>query len=385
MLSEQGKHEEALKHYELAYKHSPHSKYFRKLLDEAKAKLGEAADVSDEDTGFSARYVENEIRDLSEKEKRPIRKACAAVNERVEQIRKMIAYKGTEPVVHYTQLRIADIVVMNKDARLRYSNVVFMNDPEEGKILVDFLLDSSLKNAFEKGKLEEDNNIYLGSFLPEDKADYLVMWRTYGKNEMNEEATGCSITLQRKFFDNEDTGLYTDMRSGDTDPTERQALYHVLYFDKAKGTLVMEGNKEMIRGVNKAMKELKSQLATLISLKDKKDKKDEGAKNSAINKFIYRYVSELTYFFKSADYQFERELRVIKYYLPGDAAVKTDLYSTVLPRRLYIESTNHVRPNISRIILGPKVLHPERWMYLDAVMKQNNHDIDLEHSKVKFQ
>jgi hypothetical protein len=159
----------------------------------------------------------------------------------------------------------------------------------------------------------------------------------------------------------------------------------VLYYDKEKQGLVIEGNKEIIKGVSKELKELRSRLGNLLRLKDKKDKRDEGVKNSAINKFVYRYVSELTYFFKSSDYQFEKELRVIKYYMPGDAAVKTDPFSNLLPRRLYIESTNNVRPSISKIILGPKVPHPERWMYLEAVMKQNNHDLALEFSKVKFQ
>ncbi len=385
MLNQQGKLDEAIGYYEKAAACAPYSKYFKKLLDEAKAKAGHPVDIESEGTMFSARYVESEITALTEEEKKPIRKACAIVNARVEQIRNLMVYRGTEPVVHYTQLRLADIVVMNKATKLRYSNVVFMNDPEEGKILTDFLLDNSLRAAFEKGKLREDNNIYLGSFLPEDKADYLVMWRTYGKNELKEEATGCSLTLHRAFFDKEDRGLYTDMRSSEIDPTERQALYHVMYYDKEKGALVKDGNKDTVLAVNVAMEKLKIELHALLQLKDKKDKNDEGVKNSAINKFVYRYVSELRYFFKSADYQFEKELRVIKYYMPGNEAVKTDTAGDYLPRRLYIESTNLVRPNLTKIILGPKVPHPERWMYLDAVMKQNGHTMKLEFSKCKFQ
>lgn len=386
MLSRQGKHQEALKYYRLAYEHAPYSKYFKSQLDEATAKAGEAVNIENDETRFSAQYVEKEINDWPEEEKRPIRRICAAINEQVELIRKLMVYKGNAPVVHYTQLRTADILVMNKEAKMRYSNVVFMNDPEEGKVLLDFLLDAPLKSAFEKGTLQEDNNIYLGSFLPEDKADYLVMWRTYGKNEFKEEAAGCSITLKRRFFDKEDSGLYRDMRFGHTDPTDRQALYHVLYYDKEKQRLVWEGNnKDMVQEVTTHMKLLQNELAALLLLKDKKDKKDEGKKNMAINKFVFRYVSELRYFFKSADYQFEKELRVIKYYLPKDSAVKTDIRGDLLPRRLYIESTNVVNPHIAKIILGPKVPHPERWMYLDAVMQQNNHDTELEVSKCKFQ
>jgi hypothetical protein len=120
-------------------------------------------------------------------------------------------------------------------------------------------------------------------------------------------------------------------------------------------------------------------------LKDKSDRKDGGIKNTAINKFVYRYISELRYFFKSADYQFEKELRVIKYYLPGDGNVKVDTTATELPRRIYIESTNKVHPNIAKIILGPKVPHPERWMYLNVLMKQSNYEITVAPSNCKFQ
>lgn len=385
MLSKQGNHKEALAYFELAHQYAPHSKYFKKLLDDEIAKGGEAVTVQEEAVRFSAHYVEKEILHLPEHEKPAIRKACAAINEQVELIRKLIVYKGSAPVVHYTNLNTADIVIMNPEARLRYSNVVFMNDPEEGKVLLDFFLDTPLKHAFEKGTMEEDNNIYLGSFLPEDKADYLVMWRTYGKNELKEEAAGCSITFKRAFFDSEDSGLHVDMRFGETDPTDRQALYHVLYYDKEKCTLVSDTMPEMVEDVNRHMKELQKELAALLLLKDKSDICDEGKKNAAINKFVYRYVSELRYFFKSADYQFEKELRVIKYYLPKDAAVKVETSINRLPRRLYIESTNLVRANIAKIILGPKVAHPERWMYLDAVMAQGGYNMDLEFSRCKFQ
>lgn len=385
LLARRGDHTTALHYFELAYKYSPYSKYFKKLYDEARARSGEAVTTSKEDISFSANYVEKAIAELPEHEKRQIRQACAVINERVERVRSLIVYKGTAPVVHYTQLRTADIMVMNAEARLRYSNVVFMNDPEEGKVLLDFLLDTDMRASFERGTRQEDNNIYLGSFLPEEKADYLVMWRTYGKNELKEEAAGCSITLRRNFFDKQDAGLYTDMQFGKVDPTDRQALYHVLYYDKGKGLMVADGNKEMIDNVTEQIAKLQQELTALLKLKAADDINDTGVKNTAINKFIYRYVSELRYFFKSSDYQFEKELRVIKFYMPHEEAVKTDRYATELPRRLYIESTNTTRPHISKIVLGPKVPHPERWMYMDVVMKQNHHDMKMEVSKCKFQ
>ncbi len=36
-------------------------------------------------------------------------------------------------VAHYTKLKVADILTSADESRMRYYNVVYMNDPEEGK------------------------------------------------------------------------------------------------------------------------------------------------------------------------------------------------------------------------------------------------------------
>lgn len=168
-------------------------------------------------------------------------------------------------------------------------------------------------------------------------------------------------------------------------PTDKQALYNVVYVERATNDLSPENNLTDTSELTKQIRDLKLELSNLLQLKNKNDKLDEGLKNSVINKFVFRYLSEFRYFFKSSDYHFERELRVVKYYLPNDYNVKVDMNSDVLPRRIYIESSRYAQHYISRIILGPKVPHPERWMYLEVLMNKVREDFKLMTSECKFQ
>ena len=114
-------------------------------------------------------------------------------------------------------------------------------------------------------------------------------------------------------------------------------------------------------------------------------------KSLAINKIIYRFLTEIRYLFKSSDYAFENELRVIQYALPSsnikDNLVKVDDNGGLsLPRRLYIESNKPVRQYISKIYLGPKVPNPQIWMYLETTMKMKGYNkMELKISETKFQ
>jgi hypothetical protein len=99
---------------------------------------------------------------------------------------------------------------------------------------------------------------------------------------------------------------------------------------------------------------------------------------------LYHSLSELRYFFKSADYYFENELRVIQFATHADV-VKIDTESGFLPRRMYIESSKEIKPHIKKIILGPKVQYPERWIYLEELMKREGHNMDMSFSNCQYQ
>jgi tetratricopeptide (TPR) repeat protein len=320
----------------------------------------------------------------------------------IESIRKHSSenIKRVKSVTHYTKLHVADSLLQDiyikndtnvgseSGSRFRFYNAVYMNDPEEGQALLNYLNNTEINKSFENGKGTEENGIYLGSFLTAsvignnalNHDDELVMWRTYGKDERNNEAVGCSIAIDTNFFDNQREYLqFPAIEINTKKQPLNQPLYEVIYYDHRNSKFI--GNKKQRTKIKKDVDGLRNSLLQLIKLKEKGS---EGSKkNRAIDKIVYILLSEVRYFFKSSDYAFENELRVIQFLPSSDKNVKID--STSLPKKLYVESNKSIQKFINKIILGPKVSHPERWLYLEAIMKKSGHPIKLEFSKQKFQ
>ncbi|MBL7777270.1 MAG: tetratricopeptide repeat protein [Chitinophagales bacterium] len=382
----------AIEAFTEALKIDPENSIFQEQLNIAKAEHGEKVELEQlQET--SPVFIEKIVSHLLEQKAIDTRMAknvriySARINNTLNQIRALIAYTEEKDVAHYTKLDVADIIAMNKDAKLRYSNEVFMNDPQEGKVFLNFINDTDIACAFESGKLGDDNNVYLGSFLPEENSDYLVMWRTYGKNKDNEEATGCSLVLSHDFFDKTisplESSLVPNTKSATSPTTDNQVLYRVVYIDPFTNKLSPDPKQtDLVPTLDGLLHTLKSQLSDIVKLKTKKS---HVLLNHSIDKIIYRYVSEVRYFFKSAEYQFERELRIVKYYLPEQDVVKVNPVNNPLPRTVYVESNKPVVPHLKKIILGPKVQHPKRWLSLEVQLKQQSYDVNIYQSECRFQ
>jgi hypothetical protein len=156
------------------------------------------------------------------------------------------------------------------------------------------------------------------------------------------------------------------------------SLHKVVYYNKLTKKLIGTNTKE----IQSALIRLERELITVISFKD--NNRDNSKLTLAINNIVYYVITEISYFFKSADYSFENEERVILYMPPYSPLVKIE-ERTILPKRLYVESKNPFRKHVRKVILGPRVAHPDRWTYLKAKMIKNNFKIELVPSICKFQ
>jgi tetratricopeptide (TPR) repeat protein len=290
-------------------------------------------------------------------------------------------------VAHYSNLKVLDLLVMNENTHLRYSNAVFMNDPEEGKTLIDYLdfLEEQgkevpeIKEAFYNIEQKEKTNFYLGSFLPvkDFHEDELLMWRTYGKDENSNEAAGCCMIIDVDFFDTKDLKFIAVGKQLDKELSDKaHPLYKVIYCNKRKGRI--EGEESTL--IDGKLHKLKGALKKLLGQKVPGDIK----LNKAIDRVLYHSLSELRFFFKSADYSYENELRVIQF-ATHDGIVNIDTTTGQVPRKMYIESTKEIKPHLKKVILGPKVLHPERWMYIEEWMKRKGYKIEMAYSICHFQ
>ncbi|MCD6012480.1 MAG: Tetratricopeptide 1 repeat-containing protein [Flavipsychrobacter sp.] len=367
---------DALTDFDTAYKihQDPRIKL---SIDRTKANLGQPV-VKGTDTPTHPFYLFIEgIEDLEKNDQNRITQRIDDVFTFFDKIRIHAANGIEDFVAHYTTLKVADLIVTVDNSRLHYYNAVYMNDPEEGQTLINALGSSAISEAFKRIAKVEENNVYIGSFLPSvHHEDELVMWRTYGKDEFKNDAAGCSIVLDINFFDSDRSYFNTEIR--DPSIITSQSLYQVLYFNKR--------TKKISNDIdNKIANDLDSLKQSLLDLLSLRDKVVDSKKNLKIDKIIYLVVSELRYLFKSADYAFENELRVIEFAPPENNKVQIDHNDNRIPKRVYIESTKLVQPYIKKIVLGPKVPHQNQWTYLDVIMRKKGYKIELRPSICKFQ
>lgn len=310
-------------------------------------------------------------------------------------------------IAHYTSLKVADLLLMGKSRRLRYSNEVFMNDPQEGKILFQCLEDfefglneqnhrrntSKIWQAIEQAEANYEPSCYIGSFIPatDNHEDELVMWRTYGKDEKGNEASGCCIVLEEQMFDRLELDNISTVL--EEQKFKRQFLYQVLYYNTRNKRFE---NSEL----QDKMSKLADQVKNILNETEKYAKEMESIIKEqfiqAVNEIIFLSLSDIRYLFKSADYQFESELRVM-HYAPAHSGkldhkrtqVNIDEHSEFIPRRLYIESSREVKQYIDKIIIGPKVINPEKYHYLKAKSvidcKKSEKPIEVQKSTCQYQ
>jgi tetratricopeptide (TPR) repeat protein len=334
--------------------------------------LEEQIKLGDEKTAETQTLSHSEAK---EEDKKTYIDTGKKLDELIDSISKA-AKSEVKAVVHYTKLFVADIYVKAATSKMNYSNAIYMNDPNEGRILLNYIDNADIKNAFERGEKLSELSVYLGSFLPAEDGDMepghndeLVMWRTYGRDGDGNEACGCSIIIDSKFFkppvsmDKPVTGENADV------------LCKVIYIKdmgKAQQLLI---DKES--GIEDTIGEFKNQLLNLIKLKSTYD--PQHAFSIMIDKLVYKKYSKIAYLFKSADYEYEHEIRVMKYVPRNSDTIKCyPVENKGKPGKLYVESVNPVFPFIQKIYLGPKVQDSPHWsLYLDYQIKQMQNEYKL--------
>ena len=90
-------------------------------------------------------------------------------------------------------------------------------------------------------------------------------------------------------------------------------------------------------------------------------------------------IEEIRYLFKSVDYKYEEELRILQYanLIPDNKKIKID-YSPEFGK-LYVERENPIQ--IEKVIFGPKFPNPE---YVTPLLKLLDEKINYEKSMIKF-
>ena len=276
-------------------------------------------------------------------------------------------FEKLKKIGHYTNIEVIPCIIVkeinNKDdsdtkGRLLLSNANYMNDPSEGKILLEYLntIDKSFSSLFYKNEFEV-SSVYLSSFTT--AIDNLPMWSQYGNN-----GKGCCIVFNKNYFDKpkEVHDITDNLKENEKVRQDECVLYRICYIDdKNNEYKFQEKDKEIERCLKNISKNLKN------------------INNQNEKKIILKYLEQIRYLFKSSDYEHEEEYRILKNVPINSKKIITREDVKPVPK-LYVKIESKLN-QISEVILGPKVDFPD---YISPYIKYCDEKIEIRKSKVKF-
>ena len=292
--------------------------------------------------------------------------------------------------------------------KTRLYNANYMNDPEEGIVIEQML-------GLDRRDVLEPSSWFLMSFT--NKTDDLAMWSQYG-----DDAKGVCLVLreddfsrftsfndvswrqeknflefsdkmyllkselnsgfEKSIFRSESENSVDTVNDEGTEPNSVEKdsdskgnsdyLYRIAYVKHTEENLKLERTELFEKS---EIEELEKLLNSL------KEKLDIGSKITEKNyqDAISECIEEIRYLFKSVDYKYENELRILRYANldPSNKEIKIDKSSGV--GKLYIERKNSIQ--IGEVIFGPKFPNPE---YVTPLLKLLDENIDYKKSTIKF-
>lgn len=272
------------------------------------------------------------------------------VSELVQQIKDLLLFKET-CVSHYTSISTVQLLVLN-ESPMRLSEGSFLNDTSEGQELFKFL-DFTINKSLGENEEIFTKRPFIGSFIDSAKYNDLTLWRMYGKEAL-EEAKGCSITinvneLKEAIQAKINPSVTIVPAKGDDKEFYRVAYRNGEIFDFAGA------NPTQKKKLGLAMKALKDVI-------QKFKKKTRKGKNEELE--MIELLNEIAYLFKSVEYQYENEIRLVITDAIGFEK-KIDFNATNFipsksPNKVYIDLVP-VLPLLKSITIGPKVDKPEEW------------------------
>lgn len=279
---------------------------------------------------------------------------------------------------HYTSGKVLqEILKQEKNkkyqitSKSRLSNVNYMNDPSEGKVLNQFLtLDSQLQQVTLK-----PSPWFLMSLTR--AIDRLEMWAQYGC-----QAKGVCLILSPSDFLKRDLALgpknfkdkqEKNMSNIDLNEVNGDFIYRIGYLsnsgqnddilEKKYNTYLSETG---IYIINDSLNRMKERVLAIDS-------------SSKLFEVVNEILDEIRYLFKSADYSYESELRILKY-VPLEADnEKIKINDSGEVAKIYIERDNPIK--IEEVIFGPKFPNPENVTPLLHLLDNN---IKFSQSKIPF-
>lgn len=319
----------------------------------------------------------------------------------------------TRKIAYYTTLKnfsyIFDELYLDKDDKcpkvdkdhqrndtkncLTVMNSKYMNDPNEGVVLLNELTRNLDSNALFSGKTANDftssifdeNLVFLKSFT--EQIDKLTMWNRYANDYDGEgkNSNGCCVFVSPECFVN--TKFSKTGRELSDNDWDDYRLYRVVYISP-KGEIIKERNKGLHKNVYTLYANLLmlfEQLNSCLNKYSEVHPKDKSNLNRTVEKSLGKSLKKIIFLFKYDDYSDEQESRLI---LLRDKAHQDDI--RLIPGELPMLAINpFFQVFVNGIILGPNVRNAEKWKpyfqyQLNKMWEKSPNNADLDTSKELF-
>lgn len=254
---------------------------------------------------------------------------------------------------HYTSLSTVSKLINKDGSHLRLTNGRQMNDPFEGKNLLEYIFGDSHSDWISTKR-------FITSLTTVQ--DSLPMWNNYA-----EGATGAMLIYDKTYLMNISKLNYV-------------GIYKVAYI-----SLNSKKNKIEIKS-NNLTKENKKYLVTEINklkkLFEKETKKSNSDEKKETMRVYLNKLQEIDFLFKKSDYAYEEEYRIVA----NTENKNTELEVRVEENQLlnfpflycYLKS-NQIK--YSKLLLGPKSVSID---YIAPYVNHCDESIKIEISKIKF-
>jgi hypothetical protein len=303
----------------------------------------------------------------------------------VQKIKNQLVVKNPENLRfgHYTTGKVLQLFLKQEEktryeikVKSRLNNVDYMNDPSEGKVLNQLLqIDTSSQ------KLSLKPSPWFLMCLS-TAIDELTMWAQYG-----EKAKGVCLVLKSSDFSkvNNSSDIPTLKHDGKSvlknpednknklDSKAKDIIYRIGYLSKSKKSKLL-----LKKDYNKSFSQNEINVLNKYLLDLKKSVKKIN-KNSKLYEAVNECLEEIQYLFKTADYSYEHELRLLKYSPLESDNKNIKINNSEEIAKLYIERDNPIQ--IAEVIFGPKFENPENVTPLLQLLDKN---IKFSQSQIPF-
>ena len=264
---------------------------------------------------------------------------------------------------HYTSLETIKKLIKNKNknndnennkvegAYLRLTNGRQMNDPLEGKILLDYILDKN-KNL---GKSNNSKNWkptfwYLSSATTE--LDSLPMWKQYG-----EDAKGGMLVYNYHYLKDIVELGYAE-------------IYKVSYVNIDNDEIkVLDTNNIKEKDTTKLKEAIEKLREEIERLRKNENEKD-----------YLPILSDIAFLFKKADYSYEKEYRIVVNRADNEKEIEEQNNPNYIFPFLYTYLKD-IELKYSKVILGPKAVDID---YVAPYINYCDKDIEIERSSISY-